>query len=144
MELRVQDAEAEALAMRLVAVEGQVTVRPVEGLTREVRLTLPTKLKILFRETEIETPETPELKLTGVPTDIVKSPTWTTALAEWDNDPEDPLIVTLYVPGDEELKLQGVVTVWFADKVTLVGQVALNPRDGLTVELRLTLPAKLL
>ncbi len=82
VELRVQDVEAVALAVRLVVVAGQLSVRPVDGLTRELRVTLPTKLKILFRETEIETPETPELKLTGVPTEIAKSPTWTPALAK--------------------------------------------------------------
>ncbi len=75
VELSVQDAEAVALAVRLVAVAGQVTVRPVVGLTTEVRLTVPAKLKVLVRLTEMAAPVAPELKLTGVPTDIVKSPT---------------------------------------------------------------------
>ncbi len=54
---------------------GQVTVKPVDGLTTELRLTLPTKLKVLVRVTDIAAPVAPELKLTGVPADIVKSPT---------------------------------------------------------------------
>ncbi len=75
VELKVQDADAVALAVRLVAVAGQVTVRPVVGLTTELRLTVPAKLNVLVRLTEIAAPVAPELKFTGVPTDIVKSPT---------------------------------------------------------------------
>ncbi len=75
VELKVQDADAVALAVRLVAVAGQVTVRPVVGLTIELRLTVPAKLNVLVRLTEIAAPVAPELKFTGVPTDIVKSPT---------------------------------------------------------------------
>ncbi len=70
-----------AFAVRLVAVAGQVTVKPVVGLTTELRLTLPTKLKVLVRETETAAPEAPVLKFTGEPTLRVKLPTWTT-----DND----------------------------------------------------------
>ncbi len=81
-ELKVQDAEAVPLAVRAVAVAGHMTVRPVVGLTSEVRVTLPTKLKVLVRETETEAPVAPVLKLTGVPTLIVKSPTCTTEVAE--------------------------------------------------------------
>ncbi len=43
VELRVQDAEAVALAVRLVAVTGHVTVKPVVGLTTEVTATVPAK-----------------------------------------------------------------------------------------------------
>ncbi len=75
VELKVQDADAVALAVRLVAVAGQVTVRPVVGVTTELRLTVPAKLNVLVRLTEIAAPVAPELKFTGVPTDIVKSPT---------------------------------------------------------------------
>ncbi len=43
MELKVQDVDAVALAVRLVAVAGHVTVRPVVGLTTELRETVPAK-----------------------------------------------------------------------------------------------------
>ncbi len=78
----MHDAEAVALAVRPVAVAGHVTVKPVVGLTTDVRVTVPAKLKVLVRVTEIAAPAAPELKLTGVPTEMVKSPTWTTELAE--------------------------------------------------------------
>ncbi len=71
----MQDAEVVALAVRLVTVAGQVTVNPVVGLVTAVRLTVPAKLNVLVRLTEIEAPVAPELKLTGVPELIVKSPT---------------------------------------------------------------------
>ncbi len=61
---------------------GQVTVSPVAGLTTEAKLIVPAKLNVLVSETEIEDPVAPELKFTGVPTLIVKLPTWTTELAE--------------------------------------------------------------
>jgi len=61
---------------------GQVTVNPVAGLVTGVRATVPTKLNVLVRETDIAEPVAPELKLTGEPTLIVKLPTWTVALAE--------------------------------------------------------------
>ncbi len=81
-ELSVQDADAVALAVRLVAVAGQVTVSPVVGLTTEVTVTLPAKLNVLVRVTDMAAPVAPELKLTGVPTEMVKSPTWTIEDAE--------------------------------------------------------------
>ncbi len=71
-----------ALAVKLVAVAGQVTTRPVPGLTTELRVTLPAKLNVLVSVTEMAAPAAPELKLTGVPTETVKSPTCTTELAE--------------------------------------------------------------
>ncbi len=71
----MQDAEAVAFAARLVAAAGQVTVRPVVGLTTEVRATVPAKFWMLVSETDIAAPVPPLLKLTGVPTEIVKSPT---------------------------------------------------------------------
>ena len=61
---------------------GQVTVKPVAGLVTGVRVTVPAKLNVLVRETDIAEPVAPELKLTGVPTVIVKSPTWTVETAE--------------------------------------------------------------
>ncbi len=82
VELNVHDAEAVAFAARLVAVARHVTASPVVGLVTALRLTVPAKLKVLVRLTEIAEPVAPELKFTGLPTDIVKSPTWTTELAE--------------------------------------------------------------
>ncbi len=75
VELNVQDAEAVPFAVRLVAVAGQVIVSPVVGLVTALRPTVPAKLKVLVRLTEIAAPVAPELKLTGEPTVIVKSPT---------------------------------------------------------------------
>jgi hypothetical protein len=57
---------------------GQVTVKPVAGLVTAVRATVPAKLNVLVKETEIAAPVAPELKLTGVVVEMVKSPTWTT------------------------------------------------------------------
>ncbi len=75
VELKVQEAETVALAVILVAVAGQVTVSPVVGLVTALRLTVPAKLNVLVRLTEIAAPVAPVLKLTGVPTLMVKSPT---------------------------------------------------------------------
>ena len=61
---------------------GQVTVNPVAGLVTGVRATVPAKLKVLVRETDIAEPVAPELKLTGEPTLMVKLPTWTVETAE--------------------------------------------------------------
>jgi len=52
-----------------------VTVNPVAGLVTGVRVTVPAKLKVLVRLTDIAEPVAPELKFTGVPTLIVKLPT---------------------------------------------------------------------
>jgi len=81
VELKVQEAATVAFAVMLTGA-GQVTVKPVTGLTTGVRVTVPAKLKVLVRETEIADPVAPELKLTGVPAEMVKSPTWTVELAE--------------------------------------------------------------
>ena len=78
----VQDAVTVALAVIVVAVVGQVTVRPVTGETTETRLMLPAKLSVLVRVTVIAAPVVPLLKLTGLVTEIVKSPTWTVEDAE--------------------------------------------------------------
>ncbi len=75
VELKVQEAETVALAVMLTAVAGQVTVNPVVGLATEVRVTVPAKLNVLVRLTDMAAPAAPVLKLTGVPTLIVKSPT---------------------------------------------------------------------
>ena len=66
----------------LVAIVGQVTVRPVAGVTTDARLIVPAKFWTLVRVTVIAEPVAPLLKLTGEVTDIVKSPTWTVELAE--------------------------------------------------------------
>ena len=77
----MQEAATVALAVMLTGA-GQVTVNPVAGLVTGVKATVPAKLNVLVRETEIADPVAPELKLTGEPTLIVKLPTWTTELAE--------------------------------------------------------------
>jgi len=76
----VHEAATVAFAV-IVTGAGQVTVNPVAGLMTGVRATVPAKLNVLVRETEITEPVAPELKFTGLPTEIVKSPTWETKLA---------------------------------------------------------------
>ncbi len=74
--------EAATVAFAVIVTgAGQVTVNPVAGLMTGVRATVPAKLNVLVRETEITEPVAPELKFTGLPTEIVKSPTWETKLA---------------------------------------------------------------
>ncbi len=81
-EAREHDAEAVLLAVKLMAVAGQMTVRPELGLTTGVRATVPAKFWMLDSETDTLAPVLPELKLTGLPAETVKSLTWTTAAAE--------------------------------------------------------------
>ena len=81
MDDRVQDAATVAFAVMLTGA-GQVTVSPVTGLVTAARLIVPAKLNVLVRETDIEEPVAPELKLTGVPTEMVKSPTCEMKLVE--------------------------------------------------------------
>ncbi len=81
VELRVQEAATVAFAVILTGA-GQVTVNPVAGLVTGVTATVPAKLNALVKLTDIAEPVAPELKLTGLPTLMVKSPTWTVALAE--------------------------------------------------------------
>ncbi len=51
---------------------------------------------MLPRVRDTEAPVAPELKFTGLPTDIVKSPTWTAIVAKWLGEPLElvPVIVT--------------------------------------------------
>ena len=81
VEDNVQEAATVAFAVMLTGA-GQVTVKPVAGLVTAVRLIVPAKLNVLVKLTDITEPVAPELKLTGLPTLIVKLPTWTTELAE--------------------------------------------------------------
>ena len=81
VELRVHEAATVAFAVILTGA-GQVTVKPVAGLVTAVRLIVPAKLNVLVSETDIAEPVAPELKFTGVPTEILKSPTWTVETAE--------------------------------------------------------------
>ncbi len=74
MDDRVHDAATVAFAVMLTGA-GHVTVSPVAGLVTGERVTVPAKLNVLVRETEIAEPLAPELKFTGVVVDIVKSPT---------------------------------------------------------------------
>ena len=78
MPATVEDSEQEAATVAFAVIltgAGHVTVKPVAGLVTGVRATVPAKLNVLVRETEIAEPVAPELKLTGVPTLIVKLPT---------------------------------------------------------------------
>ncbi len=70
----MQEAATVAFAVMLTGT-GQVTVSPVVGLVTGVRLTVPAKLNVLVRETDIAEPVAPELKFTGLLTEMVKSPT---------------------------------------------------------------------
>lgn len=67
--------EIVALAARVVAAVGQLAAKLVVGLVTGLRLIVPAKFNLLVRVTEAMAPVAPELKLTGVPTEIVKSPT---------------------------------------------------------------------
>ena len=60
---------------------GHVTVKPVAGLVTDVSATVPAKLNVLVRETEMADPVAPELKFTGLPTEMVKLPTCEMKLA---------------------------------------------------------------
>jgi hypothetical protein len=77
----VQDAATVAFAV-IATGAGQVTASPRAGLVTAARLIVPAKLKVLVNDTEIVDPVSPELKFTGVPTLIVKSPMWTVDAAE--------------------------------------------------------------
>jgi hypothetical protein len=50
---------------------GQVTVKPVAGLVTAVRVTVAAKLSVLVKLTDIAEPAAPELKFTGLLTEIV-------------------------------------------------------------------------
>ena len=77
----MHDAATVAFAVILTGA-GHVTVKPVAGLVTGVRATVPAKLNVLVKLTDIAEPVAPELKFTGLPTEMVKSPTWTVELAE--------------------------------------------------------------
>jgi len=81
VELKVHEAATVAFAAMLTGA-GHVTVNPVAGLVTGVSATVPAKLNVLVKLTDIAEPVAPELKLTGVPTLIVKLPTCTVELAE--------------------------------------------------------------
>ncbi len=71
------------LAIRLTFV-GQVTVRPEDGLTVGVSVTVPAKLSKLEIVIDSDAPDTAELKfLTGLMEEIAKSPTWTKTVVEF-------------------------------------------------------------
>ena len=80
MELKAQEVATVALAVMLTGA-GHVTVKPVAGLVTGVRVTVPAKLKVLVKLTDIDEPVAPELKFTGLPTEMVKSPTCEMKLA---------------------------------------------------------------
>lgn len=75
MELSAQEDGTVALAVMLTEAPGHVTLSPLAALTTDDREAVPAKLFTLTRETEIEVPLAPRLKLTGVLRLIEKSPT---------------------------------------------------------------------
>lgn len=80
-ELRLQEAEPVPFAARLTGGGAHgLTVSPVGGLDVVLRLTVPAKLKILVRVTEIVL-VLPVLKLTGPSTLMTNSPTCTIEVA---------------------------------------------------------------
>ncbi len=84
MPATVEDSEQEAATVAFAVIltgAGHVTVNPVAGLVTGVRAIVPAKLNVLVRETEMAEPVAPELKFTGLPTLIVKSPTCEMKLA---------------------------------------------------------------
>ena len=80
VELKVQEAVTVAFAVMPTGA-GHVTVNPAAGLVTGVRATVPAKLNVLVKETETADPVAPELKFTGLPTEMVKSPTCEMKLA---------------------------------------------------------------
>lgn len=68
-------AVAEPFPDRLTRADGQTTFKPVDGITDDVTLMVPTKLFVLARDTEMKAPVEPELKFTELVTVILKSPT---------------------------------------------------------------------
>ena len=81
VELSVQEATTVAFAVMLTGA-GHMTVKPVTGLVTAARLIVPAKLNVLVRLTDIAEPLAPELKFTGLPTEMVKSPTCEMKLVE--------------------------------------------------------------
>jgi len=70
-----------------------VIVKPFSGLASAVSTMVPAKLSVLVRFRRIIELGLPRLKLTGLPTWMVKSPMWTTVLAEWEESPIEPVPV---------------------------------------------------
>ncbi len=61
----MHDVGTVPFADRLIGA-GQVTVKPVVGVTTGLRVTEPAKLNVLLRAIDNEAPVAPVLKLTGV------------------------------------------------------------------------------
>ena len=141
MELNEHEDATVAFAVIATAVTGQVIVRPAGAVP--VRVILPAKLNVLVRETPTETPVWPTFRFAPV-AEIVKSPTWTVAGAEWEAVPGEPVPLTLtpYVPTVVEDNEQEDVTVAFAVIATAVaGHVIVRPAGAVPV--RVIEPAKL-
>lgn len=68
-----QGPEAVVFAVSMTAVMGQVTINRPLALTVEVIDTLPAKLRVLFKETDMAVPVAPALRLTEL-TVMLKSP----------------------------------------------------------------------
>ncbi len=81
---------------------GQFTVSPRLGLTTAVIVSVPAKLLMLFNPTVEETPEAPTFRLVE-DSEILKSETVKTTVAECARAPLDPVTTTGYVPVAEPL-----------------------------------------
>jgi hypothetical protein len=71
VDAREHEAVTVALAVMLVAVDGQVTVRPVAGLGAADKLIVPPKSNVLVNVMLIELVVAPELKSTGPLVEII-------------------------------------------------------------------------
>jgi len=121
-----------------------VTERP-DGVTEVVRVTMPAKLLILVSVTVVE-PVAPVLKSEGLVAEMLKFPTKVNcAVAWWDAVPgePEPVMVTMKVPGDEDVQVNIEEPVAFAASVTLGEEKAPQLRpEGSGVSDNATLPAK--
>ncbi len=144
MELKVHDVGTVAFAVRLIGA-GQVAVRPVVGLPVGVRVTEPTKFWVLVSVTDIDAPEAPLLKLTGVTAEIVKSPTWTVMVVEFVGGGVPavavPVSKTAYAPLVEEFNVQEAIAVPPRGTVAVVQPVTVTP-EGVELPVKVTDPLK--
>lgn len=93
-EFSVQADGTVAFALILTGLAGQVTPRPLLGLTTAESPIVPAKLLVLVSEMETAAPVAPELKFTGVTSTMVKSPTCTGTVVWWAEIPGEPVAVT--------------------------------------------------
>ena len=143
MEASVQEAVTVAFGEMLVAAAGQVTVRPVAGLITSESAMVPEKSNVLVRVTAMAEPVAPLLKLTGVDALMEKSPTRTVIVVEFVGafvPVPVPVMVTMYLPGVEEVNVQDAVAVPPTDTVAVVQLVTVTP-EGVESPVNVISPA---